>query len=250
MKRSLDLAAATQQSLLPAQAPALDRFDVAGRCLYCDETGGDYYDFIELGEGANRQVGVALGDVSGHGIGAALLMAATRGVLHTAARQCVHDLEELFGRLNRELISDTGDDRFLTLFYGILGEPSCELTWASAGHEPATWYHGADGRLEELKNTGMPLGIVKEAVHQQAGPIVLAPGDVLVVGTDGIWEARNDRGEFFGKERFRDVLQKAAAHTADEIGTAVIDGVLQFVGAAPRVDDITLVVIKAKPEGQ
>ncbi len=276
MKHSLELAAAIQQSLLPGRAPAVERFEISGRCLYCDETGGDYYDFIDLskpapqgrneGQGAvetqylasqttedarppieSDRVGLVVGDVSGHGIGAALLMAATRGMLHAEASHHVDNLSRLFQSLNSRLLAEMDDDRFVTLFYGLLDNEARTLVWASAGHEPAIWYHAETGRIEELPNTGMPLGVRADAAFEQAGPVVLAPGDVLVVGTDGIHEAQDAQSGFFGKERFLEIIRSQASLSADEICSAVIDDVTQFVHGASRTDDITLIVIKAKP---
>jgi sigma-B regulation protein RsbU (phosphoserine phosphatase) len=270
MKRSLELAAAIQQSLLPGRAPVVDRFEISGRCVYCDETGGDYYDFIGLpaprtqdaGQGTEDiclgasvvlpateadRVGLVIGDVSGHGIGAALLMAATRGMLRAEAGHHGDDLSRLFQSLNARLLAEMVDDRFVTLFYGLLDNEARTLVWASAGHEPAFWYRAESGRIEELPNTGMPLGVAADAGFDQAGPVVLAPGDVLVVGTDGIHEARDSQGRFFGKERFLEVIRSKASRSADEVCDAVIDSVTQFVYPASRTDDITLIVIKAKP---
>ncbi|MBN2129133.1 MAG: SpoIIE family protein phosphatase, partial [Sedimentisphaerales bacterium] len=260
MKRSLELAAAIQQSLLPGRAPAVDRFEISGRCVYCDETGGDYYDFIDLSQSATvetrrlasqatepNRVGLVVGDVSGHGIGAALLMAATRGMLHAEAGYHADDLSRLFQSLNARLLAEMVDDRFVTLFYGLLDSETRALVWASAGHEPAIWYHAETGRVEELPNTGMPLGVMADTPFEQAGPIVLAPGDVLVVGTDGIHEAQDLQGQFFGKPRFLEAIRSQASLSADEICDAVIDDVTQFVHPASRTDDITLIVIKAKP---
>ena len=273
MKHSLELAAAIQQSLLPGRAPAVERFEISGRCLYCDETGGDYYDFIDLRKQrtedverasslASRagthdllahppmspdRVGLVVGDVSGHGIGAALLMAATRGMLHAEAGHHADDLSRLFQSLNAKLLAETDDDRFVTLFYGLLDNEARALVWASAGHEPAIWYHAETSQIEKLPNTGMPLGIRADATFEQAGPVVLAPGDVLVVGTDGIHEAQDPQGRFFGKERFLEIIRTKASSSADEICSAVIDDVTQFVHGASRTDDITLIVIKAKP---
>jgi sigma-B regulation protein RsbU (phosphoserine phosphatase) len=246
MKRSLELAAATQQSLLPAQPPAMDHFEVAGRCLYCDETGGDYYDFIDLSSEGSRRVGLASGDVSGHGIGAALLMAATRGMLHADAEHYGCDLSSMIRGLNARLVRDAADGQFITLFYGILEDRTRSLTWVSAGHEPALWYHGRSGQVEDLANTGLPLGVERDATFEQAGPITLEPGDVLVMSTDGIREARNRDDVFFGKERLVDIVRQKAGLSADQICTAILDAVTQFVEPAPRTDDITLVIVKAR----
>lgn len=242
MQRSLELARAIQQNLLPRTAPELEGFELAGRCRYCDETGGDYYDFIEeIGPG---KVGIALGDVTGHGIGAALLMAAARSVLRSNAATHNTDIVGLFGVLNRHFESDTDYDKFITLFYGVLDGEEKSLIWASGGHEPALWYHSRTGEIEELPNTGMVIGIVEDAAFEQGGPVVLETGDIVVVGTDGIWEAQNESGEAFGKERFCAIVTENSSLTADQICRKVIDNVAAHCDQAPQMDDVTLVVIK------
>ncbi len=243
MKQALELAMGIQQHLLPEAPPELEGFDISGRCDYCDETGGDYYDFISLVDVAPGRVGIAVGDVTGHGIAAALLMASARGVLrsHAAAHG---DLGELFAHVNRHLVRDTGEERFMTLFYGVLDGPGRTLSWISGGHDPAIWLRRTGGRFEELPNTGVPLGILEEAPYASAGPVRLEPGDVVLIGTDGIWEATNAAGEQFGKDRLRQVMAANAERTAAEIHSAVVEAVAAFRGTEPQKDDVTLVVIK------
>jgi len=245
MKRSLELARAIQQSLLPDHVPTLKNFEVAGRCLYCDETGGDYYDFIGLDGTQSHSLGLAVGDVSGHGIGPALLMASIRGIIRAEVDHCPDDPVHVLRRLNHQIIEDTEDDKFVTLFYGLLDDRMRSLTWASAGHEPAAWYRQATGHIEELANTGLPLGVVDTEDFGQLGPVVLAPGDILVIGTDGIWEARNEQGEFFGRERFCSIIRGHAHESADALCSAIIQNVTKFIRSADRTDDITLVVVKS-----
>jgi phosphoserine phosphatase RsbU/P len=246
LKLSLELARAVQQNLLPGHTPALSNFELTGRCLYCDETGGDYYDFIDLPEVKSGTVGVVVGDVSGHGIGAALLMASIRGVTHAEAKYYADHPAQMLARTNRQVVQDTDDERFVTLFYGLLEDQTRSCTWASAGHEPALWYHSGDRRIEELPNTGMPLGVMEKAEFKQIGPIHLEPEDILIIGTDGIWEAQNDQGEFFGKERFLDVIKDKYHLAADDLADLLMDHITGFIGLAARTDDITLVLIKAR----
>lgn len=246
LKKSLELAGAIQQGLLPEQAPSLKHFDLAGQCLYCDETGGDYYDFIDTADLGPGQVGIAVGDVTGHGIGAALLMTAARSSLRANTRQHGTDLVKLFDKTNRDLVRDTGDDKFLTLFYGIVDDRDRSLTWVSGGHDPALWLHADRGTIEELPNTGMLMGMFEEATFEQAGPVRLKNGDVVVVGTDGIWEARDAGGNLFGKERLCEILRTTHG-SAEEICRTVLKAVEDFVGSAPRLDDVTLVVLKTLP---
>ena len=133
----------------------------------------------------------------------------------------------------------------MTLFYGVLDPATRRLWWTSGGHDPPFWLRARTGRIEELPNTGIPLGILEGATYEQGGPITLETGDVLLIGTDGIWEAGNPRHEMFGKQRLRDLLCASAAQSAAEIHAAVVRAVHDFRAAEPQADDITLVVIKA-----
>jgi len=187
-----------------------------------------------------------VGDVSGHGIGAALVMAATRGMLHAEAPHCRNDLGELLRRLNRQLAADAKEGTFVTLFCGMLDDSARSVVWSSAGHEPALWRHAGTGLIEELANTGLPLGVLGDAAYEQAGPVVLEPGDILVMGTDGICEARDSSDQFFGPERLRKLMENGAGLTAGQICDLIIDEVAKFIHPAARTDDVTLIVAKAR----
>ncbi|MCP4263830.1 MAG: SpoIIE family protein phosphatase [Planctomycetes bacterium] len=245
MKGSLELARAIQQNLLPGVAPKIEGFELAGNCKYCDETGGDYYDFIELPELGPGIAGIALGDVTGHGIGAALLMATARSILRSNAQRYGTNLTELFEILNRNIESDTDYDKFITLFYGILDANQKSLVWVSGGHDPALWYHKSNGKIEELPNTGMPVGIMQDSTFEQGGPVSLMTGDIIVIGTDGIWEAQNEGGEMFGKERLHKIIIRESENPTNEICSQIIEDVTNFSSPTPQLDDITLVVIKS-----
>jgi phosphoserine phosphatase RsbU/P len=245
MKQALAVAMEIQQNLLPREAPRLAGFDIAGHSVYCDETGGDYYDFIELMDLGENKLGIAVGDVTGHGIAAALLMASARGVLRSHATLSDGDkLDKLFNVLNIHLVRDTDDTRFMTLFYGILDGAEQTLEWASAGHDPAIVCRTATGEFEELPNTGMPLGLIEEADFEQAGPAHFLPGDVIAIGTDGIWEARNEKKEMFGKDRLRKLIADHSSSSAQEIYEAVVASLTTFTSKHSQEDDVTLVIIK------
>ena len=192
----------------------------------------------------SKSIGIALGDVTGHGIGAALLMATARSILRSNAQLYKTSLTELFDVLNRQLVNDTDYDQFITLFYGVLDAEQKSLTWVSGGHDPALWYHRDSGQIEELPNTGMPIGIMEDASFEQAEPIKLKTGDIIVIGTDGIWEALNEEEIMFGKERFYELISSMSNKNANEICSKVIDEVVGFIEPAAQLDDITLIVIK------
>jgi sigma-B regulation protein RsbU (phosphoserine phosphatase) len=245
MQQSLALAMEVQQNLLPQEPPRLEGFEIAGKSDYCEETGGDYYDFIDLVDIGPGTLGIAVGDVSGHGVGAALLMASARAVLRSHAVHHGQDLGRLFTELNRHLVADTADEQFITLFYGVLDAKSRTLSWTSGGHDPALWLRRESGAIEELPNTGIPVGVLDAARYEQAGPITLTAGDIILVGTDGIWEATSPEGVAFGKDRLRKLLAGVADMSAAELRATITCAVHDFRGASPQEDDITLVVIKA-----
>ena len=245
MKRALELAQEIQQHLLPQSPPKPAGFDIAGKSVYCDETGGDYYDFIELITVGPGKLGIAVGDVTGHGISAALLMASARAVLRTRAELHGTDLGALFEALNMHLVRDGSEGRFMTLFYGILDTDARSLVWTSAGHDPPFWLQRASGRIEELPGADPPLGIIEEMTFSQVGPVTIERGDVVVIGTDGIWEAESATEEQFGKGRLREVLSCCNEMSAEQIRNAIVEAVGDFSRPIPQRDDITLVVIKA-----
>ncbi len=244
MKRSLELAKEIQQQLLPKSAPHCPNFDLAAQSLYCDETGGDYFDFIPLKSSGTQQYGLAVGDVSGHGIGSALVMATARGALHSLVdRHGIH-LEMLASELNNQLCRGTANADFMTMFYGVLNPEKRTLSWISAGHAPIFFYH-TEGQVKELYSSGIPLGIIEDTPYEIAADIEFTSGDILLIGTDGIWETRNMEGEMFGAERVSDLLIRYADASSDDIAKQLISEVSIFRGEFSRDDDITLMVIKA-----
>ena len=245
MRQSLELARTIQQRLLPKSAPHLQNFDVAGMCKYSDETGGDYYDFISLDETGPGKVSVILGDVTGHGIGAALLMASARSMLRNNLRHYSYDLSKVLFEFNNELTRDTDPDKFITLFLGIVDDQNRQINWTLGGHDPALWYQPDADKFDELSSVGVPIGFVPDMTFEEAGPVTLSSGDVVVIGTDGIWEASNETGEMFGKKRLMNVIKNHSGKSAEEICQEIIQAVLEFCKSHHQEDDITVVVVKA-----
>jgi serine phosphatase RsbU (regulator of sigma subunit) len=246
LRHSLGVAMQVQQRLLPAAPPHIRGLDVAGHSTYCDETGGDYYDFLVLDRAAPDAVLVALGDVMGHGVAAALVMASVRAVLRDRA-VAEGSLAELMGRLNRFISADHSGDRFMTMHLSVIDSKSATMRWVSAGHDPAILYDPCHGSFKQVGEGELPLGILDETeyIEQTYGP--LRAGQVIVVGTDGVWEMPDVKGEAFGKDRLREIIREFADRPAADISAAIHERLTQFRGDAKQVDDVTYVVIKLAP---
>jgi serine phosphatase RsbU (regulator of sigma subunit) len=247
LRHSLGVAMQVQQRLLPAAPPHIRGLDVAGHSTYCDETGGDYYDFLVLDRAAPDAVLVALGDVMGHGVAAALVMASVRAVLRDRALAS-GSLAELMGRLNRFISADHNGERFMTMHLSIVDAKSVSMRWASAGHDPAIFYDPCDGSFKEVGEGDLPLGVMDETEYREQTYGPLCPGQVILVGTDGLWEMPNVKGEAFGKERLRDAIREFANQSAADISAAIHERLTRFRGEAKQVDDVTYVVIKLADE--
>ncbi|NNL76108.1 MAG: SpoIIE family protein phosphatase [Desulfobacterales bacterium] len=243
-KKALALAGEVQKSLLPQDKPLVRGLDIAGKNVSCDEIGGDYFDFLWRRDSQKGPFSVVVGDISGHGVDSALLMTTARAFLRMRASQ-PGTISEIITAMNRHLTRDVLETgRFMTLFYMTLDPENKRIDWVRAGHDPAIVYDPGRDQFEELKGSGVALG-VNEAIHYeenfQSG---LANGQIIAIGTDGIWEAVNREGEMFGKERFRDIIRKNAGAEASEILSAVYTALNLFTMGQKSEDDITLVIIK------
>lgn len=243
-KKALELAGKVQRSLVPARAPVVEGLDIAGRSDPCQEVGGDYFDFLYGPAYPAGNLIVVVGDIAGHGVDAALLMTTARAFIRMRATQPA-DPARVVAMANHDLTLDMGDSgSFMTLFYMEIDPRGRTARWVRAGHEPALLYCPVRNQFEELTGNGAPLGVdLNFGFTDQALP-ALHPGTILALGTDGIWEACDPEGRLFGKERFRDVIRRQSAGSAQEILTAVFDAVGRFCRGMPSHDDITLVVIK------
>jgi len=242
MSRDMELAHEVQNLLLPRTVPALPGFDIVGKIEFCDQTGGDYYDFIEMECDEGRALGVVLGDVSGHGVPSALVMATARGQLHSLSKMDMNPKERIQA-INTVLSRDLdGTGRFITMFYLRLCEGDSVVRWVRAGHDPAIRYNPTLDEFSELNGEGLALGVLEEFEYQEY-EATLAEGEVLTLATDGVWEARNSDGEMFGKERMLAIIKKNAHYNAETIRQAIMDAVEAYhVGG--QEDDIAVVVIR------
>lgn len=243
IKEALTIAQEVQRSLLPDHPPTVDGLDVAGMSLYCEDTGGDYLDFPHLGIEAD-QLGLAVGDVSGHGIPAALLMTTARAFLRQRAA-AGGDLDTVVADANRLLAQDVSlSGRFMTLFLFAVDPQTLTARWVRAGHDPALVYSADDNTFGELGgNTGLPLGVDGDWVYEEE-TAPLRPGQIVLIGTDGIWEAVNAEGEMFGKERLREIIAREADRSAEAVIQAIMTALREFTADAGFDDDVTLAVVK------
>ncbi len=244
IRQSLVLAQEVQQTLLPRQNPQLEKLDVAATIVYCDETGGDYYDFLETNESHPGDFTVTIGDVSGHGIPAALMMASARAFLRQRSI-LPGTLVDIVSDVNQQMARDfeeTGG--FMTLFYLTIDTPNNCLYWVRAGHDPAILYDPESEAFEELRGAGIALGVDMDGHYAQYQKENLKRGQIILLGSDGLWEARNPKGDMFGKAPVHQIVGKLAQSSAKEILTACFHEFNVFLGDCAPEDDVTLVVIK------
>ncbi|MHC4415226.1 MAG: SpoIIE family protein phosphatase [Planctomycetota bacterium] len=247
LRKSLELAMQVQQNLLPADSPRVKGLDIAGHSTYCDETGGDYYDFLDVVGLSETGVGVAVADVMGHGIAAAMLMANARGILRS--RSCVSEsLADLLTHVNGLLAHDTGGTRFMTMLLLVVEADERVARWASAGHGPPLVYDPSADAFLELEGGGLPLGTTPDVRYEQYEITSLRPGMILLAATDGVWEAPDAEGRRFGKERVREQIRRTSDLGAEAIGAELRQSLADFMGATAQEDDATIVLVKIRPQ--
>jgi serine phosphatase RsbU (regulator of sigma subunit)/pSer/pThr/pTyr-binding forkhead associated (FHA) protein len=240
LEHELKLASEIQQRLQPSSPPVVEGYDLQGVSFSCYEVGGDYYDFIPRCDG---KLLVALGDVSGKGTAAALLMSSLHAAMH-AQVAANSSLLETINAVNQYLAKNTPTNRFVTLFLAELDAESGAMNFINAGHNPPLIAH-ADGRIEQLASGGFPLGIMPMAQYD-VGQTRLQKGEALVIYSDGVSEANNTKGEEFGVERLEEVVKKHLSASAAGLRDKVESALSSFTQTAPAGDDITLVIVKRK----
>ena len=243
-KKALALAGEVQKSLLPQGKPDVQGLDIAGRNVSCDEIGGDYFDFLWRRENPDGPFSVVVGDITGHGVDSALLMTAARAFLRMRASQ-PGTISEIITAMNRHLTRDVLESgRFMTLFYLTVDPKQDRIDWVRAGHDPAILYDPQQDAFEELKGSGMALGVNATFEYVENYRDGLTDGQIIAIGTDGIWEAFNKKGKMFGKQRFKDIIRQNARAGADDVLNAVYRELNKFTQGQKSEDDITLVIIK------
>ncbi|MEK6289320.1 MAG: SpoIIE family protein phosphatase [Acidobacteriota bacterium] len=244
MEEELKVASEIQMRLQPFAPPKIDGWDMTGVSFPCREIGGDYYDFIHRKR--DSHLIVAVGDVSGKGTGAALLMSS----LHAAVRaqsQTRATISEVMGEINQYIFENSPSNKFLTLFYGGLDPQNGTLTYSNGGHN-APMLVRTSGDVERLDTGGLPIGMMQGVAYEEAS-IVFQPGDVLVIYSDGITESINERDEEFDEERLIEVVKNNLGRSASGIRDRIDEALSRFVGTTAPVDDMTLMIIKRNDTG-
>jgi serine phosphatase RsbU (regulator of sigma subunit)/DNA-binding NarL/FixJ family response regulator len=238
--RELALAAQMQASLLPKSLPDVPGWQLAARLDPARETSGDFYDFIPFPDG---RLGILVADAADKGMGAALYMTLSRTLIRTYAAEYDTRPDLVLSATNRRILMDTRAELFVTVFYAILDPVAGKLAYCNAGHNPPFLLNAENkGPVQALGRTGLPLGVFEETAWTQDA-VEIAPGDVLLLYTDGITEAQDQQGAFFGEKRLLEVAQANLGHSAQDIQDALITQVREFSGDAPQSDDITLMVM-------
>ncbi|MDX1585948.1 MAG: SpoIIE family protein phosphatase [Balneolaceae bacterium] len=243
IKQELQIARGVQNSFLPTKTPELEGLDIAALCQPAYETGGDYYDFIQLDD---HRVAVTIGDVSGKGIQAAFYMTFTKGILHSLCRE-TESPAELLKKANRLFCDNASKGTFISLIYGIVDMQKKTFTFSRAGHNPILHLSAKDGTLNELQPNGLGLGLTKNASFDEnikEVQLELGEGDLLVLYTDGIVEALNETHQFYGGNRLLGQLKNQKNKTSQEILDVLSEDVSSFIGSAKQHDDMTIMVIK------
>ena len=245
MESELRTAREVQQVLLPQEDPVVPGFRISGTNLPARIISGDYYDYIDLGDG---KCGIVIADVSGKGVPAGLLMAMCRSSLRSVATG-EHSPSKALGLVNRQLFPDIREDMFISMAYGILDGMTGIMTLSRAGHDPALCYRADTGKVESLRSPGLALGVDSGQVFERVTKdheVPLHAGDCVLFYTDGVKEATDAQEEEFGMERMAEVFKNAAPHGAEAVLLRMQEELKAFTGECPQMDDITLVVIEKR----
>lgn len=243
IKQELQIARAVQRSFLPSKMPNGHGFEIAAICTPALETGGDYYDFIEMNE---NQLAVTIGDVSGKGIEAAFYMTFTKGVLH-ALSDDITSTTEMLTRINNLFLKNAKKGTFISLIFGIIDFNSSTFRFSRGGHNPILLFCADSGKIKEYRPSGIGLGMANEELfrhHIKESTIQLKKDDILVLYTDGVVEATNAHGRFYGDSRLKSILRRSSKLSADKIIKVLSEDLMKFGEESDPHDDMTTIVIK------
>lgn len=238
MQEQIKLASKIQLELLPKQIPAVPGYEISGRTIPAQMVGGDYFDFIPIDE---NHIAICLGDVSGKGLPASLLMANLQATLRGQTLRTV-SAKECIVRSNKLLHESTSDEKFATLFYGILNFATHDFTFSNAGHDPPFLF-SLSGPARRLRTGGIVLSMLESFPYKEE-VVRMEPGDTLVVYSDGVTESMNANQEMYGEEALEKLLHESSARRAEEIIERTVGAVKSHAGSTPQSDDLTMVVVK------
>jgi sigma-B regulation protein RsbU (phosphoserine phosphatase) len=238
LQEEMKLAYEIQVDLLPKSQPKIKGYQIAGKSIPAKEVGGDYYDFISIDD---NHLAFCVGDISGKGIPAALLMANLQATLRgqtSFGKSC----KDCLFFTNNMLFHSTATSKFATLFYGILNTETNQITYCNAGHNNP-YLIAADGTMTKLSAGGMIVGIMPGALYDESS-VNINPGELLILFSDGITEAMNSADEEFGDTRLTDIVLKNRKEAAEDIIDLILKEVKLYTGSSPQMDDMTVVIIK------
>lgn len=241
LEKDMEIARKIQQHLLPAIPTGMPGLQIAVRYQACDEASGDTYDFIRMGD---HRLAIAVGDVTGHGVGAALLTHSAQAGLRSYL-ELKDDLSEVVTRLNNRLVAGVETGHFMSLLLALVDSKERTLHFVNAGHAEAMVVR--EGGVEEHEKTGMVLGVVGDSKYSVTGPVSLEPGDMIFLRTDGVDEMRNADKEMFGDERLKEVVAGGRDLTADQLLVRVERALQEHANGHPQEDDVTMIAIKVQP---
>jgi sigma-B regulation protein RsbU (phosphoserine phosphatase) len=239
LRKEMELAHRVQAALIPASSPRLAGLDAVGWTQAASVTGGDCYDLWKLPDGT---LGVFVADASGHGLAAALVIAQVRAVLR-ALSEIQSDPQWLLERVNARLGEDLDEGRFVTAFFGVVGADGW-IQWSSAGQGPVFMRIAAGAGFQAVPAPAVPLGVSPDLITDSPTPVRLQPGGMLVVMTDGLFEAPNEAGEFFGAARVGELLDQVEDEPSEAVVRRLRDAVRVWQGRDEPVDDQTIVVVR------
>ncbi len=243
LKKEMEIAAKVQLSLLPKEEPEIPGYEIASISIPAIEAGGDYFDFVKL---SNNKLGIAIGDVSGKGVGAAIYMTLTKGILQAHAEEDASP-RNVLAKVNRLLYKTIEKNSFVSMFYAILDVNKNKILYSRAGHNPGILCSQVDGGTKLLFSKGMALGLEEGVIFTSTlkeEEIDIAAGDVFVLYTDGFTEAMNEKEELYGEEKLISLIKDNRNLSANNLLNLVLKDVNKFVDNYPQHDDMTMLILK------
>lgn len=239
IQREMEIARQVQTNLYPQIKPEISGLEYCGECFPADAVGGDYYDYMKLN---GNKAAFAIGDISGHGIGPALLMAGLVGFVRSNASQYADDIKKFVQCINENIFEVSEDTMFATFFYGTYDLQTGIFSYVNAGHNPPLHFKNKYGDFEMLDSADLLIGAMPDITYHQTS-VEVESGDLLVLYTDGVTETFNNKNEQFGTERLKEIIKNNSTGKAEEIIKAVKNELVTFSGNSPQADDVTLLII-------